>query len=89
MIVGLTRSAADGQERIFEDVLVQKADFIKAQGQDPWAERAALGPRGETGYILGDGGGKVQVKFPMRLPYAKEDSQDTGGLASVKLRFSL
>ena len=23
--------------------LVQKGDFIKAQGQDPWAERAALG----------------------------------------------
>ena len=33
----------DGQERILETSLMQKGDFIKAQGQDPWAERAALG----------------------------------------------
>lgn len=29
-----------GQERILETNLVQKVDFIKAWGQDPWAERA-------------------------------------------------
>ena len=40
MIVGFR---AYGQERILEDTFVQKGDFIKAQGQDPWAERAALG----------------------------------------------
>ena len=27
---------------------------------------------------------KVQGKFPVRFSYAKEDSQDTGGLAIVK-----
>ena len=34
---------ANGQERILETSLVQKAVFIKAQGQDPWIERATLG----------------------------------------------
>ena len=34
---------ANGQERILEMSLVQKRGFIKAQGQDPWAERAAPG----------------------------------------------
>ena len=37
-------------------------------------------------YTMEFGGGKVQGKFPVRLSYAKEDSQDTGGLAVVKLR---
>jgi len=34
---------ADGQERILETSLVQKGDFIKAQGQDQWIETAAPG----------------------------------------------
>lgn len=34
---------ADSQERILEMSSVQKGGFIKAWGQDPWAERAALG----------------------------------------------
>ena len=34
---------ADSQERILETSLVQKGGFIKARGQDLWAERAALG----------------------------------------------
>ena len=34
----------------------------------------------------GVGGGKVQGKFPVRFSYAKEGSQDIGGLAIVKLR---
>ena len=29
---------------------------------------------------------KPKGKFPMRFSYAKEDSQDTGGLAIVKLK---
>ena len=33
---------ANSQERFFEIPLVQKGGFIKAQGQDPWAERAAV-----------------------------------------------
>ena len=40
---GFVGSGAEGQERILETSLVQKGDFIKALGQDPWAERAALG----------------------------------------------
>ena len=36
-------SGADGQKKDFlKTSLVQKDDFIKAQGQDPGAERAAL-----------------------------------------------
>ena len=34
----------------------------------------------------GVGGGRVQGKFPVRFLYGKQDSQDIGGLASVKLR---
>ena len=34
----------------------------------------------------GAGEGRVQGKFPVRFSYAKEDSQDTGGLAIVRLR---
>ena len=34
---------ADGQEGILKMSLVQKGGFIKARGQDLWAERPALG----------------------------------------------
>ena len=34
---------ADSQEKILETSAVQEGGFIKAQGQDPWVERAALG----------------------------------------------
>lgn len=34
---------ADGQERLLKTSFVQKADFIKAWGQDLWTERATLG----------------------------------------------
>ena len=43
---------ADGQERVLEDVFGEKGDFIEALGHDLWAGRAAMGPCGETGYIL-------------------------------------
>jgi len=36
----------DGQESILETSLVQKGGFIKAQGQDPWAERTVVGSGG-------------------------------------------
>ena len=48
-VPGTPRVAFDGvlqqtaKERILEMSLVQKGDFIKARGQDPWAERVALG----------------------------------------------
>ena len=41
--VGNVGVRGDGQERILETSSVQKGSFIKAQGQDLWAERAALG----------------------------------------------
>ena len=34
---------ANGQEKILEMSLVQKGGFIKAWGQNLWAEKAALG----------------------------------------------
>ena len=43
---------ANGPERILEMSLVQKGGFIKVQGQDPWADRAALGSRGVAHYIF-------------------------------------
>jgi len=36
---------------------------------------------------LGVGGGKEKVRYPKGLSYAKEDSQDAGGLAIVMLRW--
>ena len=66
--------------------LVQKGDFTEAQGLNPWAEGAALHPVDILVLYLGVGGGKVKGKFPVRFSYAKEDSQDTGGLAIVRLR---
>ena len=43
---------ANGRERILEMSLVLKDGFIKAQGQDPWTERAALESGGVARYIL-------------------------------------
>ena len=67
MIVGFTRSGADGQERNLKTSLVQKGDFVKAWGQDPWAGRAAPDPVERLLIYLGVGGGKVQGKFPVRF----------------------
>ena len=46
------RSRGDNQERILETSLVQNGGFIKTQGQDPWAGRAALGLQLVTDYIV-------------------------------------
>lgn len=43
---------ANSQKTIPETSLVQKGDFIKALGQDSWAERAALRSCGIAHYIL-------------------------------------
>ena len=45
--------------------LVQKGDFIKARGQDPWTERVALGLR-VAGFILQSWGGKGQREASRR-----------------------
>lgn len=47
------RSGANGKERVLEMSLVQNGGFIKAGGQDVWAERAAT--RGLI-YLLGSWG---------------------------------
>ena len=54
--------------------LVQKGDFIKARGQDPWAGRAAWDQEQRLVIYYGAGVGQVQGKFPVRFSYAKEDS---------------
>ena len=56
---------------------MQNGDFIKAWGQSLWAGRAA-----ELGEVR-----KREVS--KGFSYAKGDSQDTGGLAIVKLRLFL
>ena len=86
MIVEFVESGAESHERILETSLVQKGDFIKAGRQDPWAGRAVPDPLKRLLIHLGVGGGKVQRKFLLRFSYANEDSQDTEGLATVKLR---
>ena len=40
-----------GKKEFLKMSLVQKSDFIKAQGQDPWAEIAELGLWRVTDYI--------------------------------------
>ena len=47
--------------------LVQKGDFIKAQEQELWAGRAALGLWSVTGYIPCDEGawGKLRTKYKL------------------------
>ena len=43
MLVGFLIEALIIAFVVFETSLVQKGDFIKAWGQDPWAERAVVG----------------------------------------------
>ena len=60
--------------------LLRHGDRTHGDKELPWnpVERLVI--------YLGVGGGKVQGKFLVRFSYAKEDSQDSGGLAIVKLR---
>ena len=83
------RSGADHQEeRIIERSLVQNGDFIKAQrhlGRKscwlPWVAR------GEGWLIMYLGLGEVRkTKVSKGFSSVKEESQDTGGLAIVRLR---
>ena len=61
-------------------ILLKHGDRIRGQEELPRdrEERLVI--------YYGIGGGKVQGKFPVRFSCAKEDLQDTGGLAIVKLR---
>ena len=62
-------------------VLLKHGDRTCGQEELPWdhEERLVI--------YCGVGVAKVQGKFPVRFSYAKEDPQDTGGLAIVKLRW--
>lgn len=51
--------ADDGQKRILKTPLVEKHGFIKAQGQDPWTERAESG-QGKCKSL----GGILEARFP-------------------------
>ena len=89
--VGFVGSGADGQERILEDSLVQKGDFIEAGGQNRMGRKSCPRTTGRDWlYTMELREVKVQGKFPVRFSYAKEDSQDSRSLAVVKGRlFSL
>ena len=62
--------------------------MILLKQRDRTCEQQELTQDYEERLVLyfGVGGGKVQGKFPVRFSYAKEDLQDSGGLAIVKLR---
>ena len=79
-------SGADDQERILEVSLVQNWWFIKARGQDPWAERAAA-PDCEGWLIiyLGAGGRKDKGRLRKDFHMLKK-TQRIRGLAIVKSR---
>ena len=56
--------------------LVQKGDFIKAQGQGPWARKSCTGVvKSDWLLYYGVGDGRANGKFPKRYSYAKEDSR--------------
>ena len=65
--------------------------ILLKHGTGPVGRKSCPGTmRRDWFYTMGLEGGKVQGKFPVRFLYAKEDSQDIGGLAIVQLRlFSL
>ena len=66
-------SGADDQERILEASLVQNWWFIKARGQDPWAERAAA-PGCEKWLIIyhGVGGGEEKGRLRKHFHMSKK-----------------
>ena len=70
----------------FSRCLWCKMVVYESTGTDLWAEgAAALGCEGWLIRYCGVGGGK-EKKVEKVLSYVKEDSQDLGGLAIVKLR---
>ena len=75
------------RKEFFKTSLMQKGDFIKAWGQDRGQEELPGHHEERLVIYYGVGGGKVQGKFLVIFSYAKEDSQGTGGLAVVKLRW--
>ena len=66
--------------------LVQKGDFIEARDRAHRQKELPQDLEERLDIYYGVGGAKVQGKFSVRFSYAKEDSQDTGSLAIVKLR---
>ena len=83
MTVGFVGPRANSQE-FLKTSLTQKGDVVKAQGGTCGQEELPGDHEERLVIYNGVGGGKVQGKFPVRFSYAK-DSQDSGGLAIVKL----
>ena len=67
--------------------LGQKGDFIKSKGTGPVGRKSCTGVvKSDWLYTLELGEVKSRRNFLKGFPYAKEDSEITGGLAIVKLR---
>ena len=62
---------------------VPRGDLLR-HGDTRGQEELPRDPEERLVLHYGAGGGKVQGKFPVRFSYAKDSSQVTGGLASVK-----
>ena len=84
-------SGADGQERILDDFFGVKEVILGRHGAMTHGQEELPRDHEERRVLYhGLGGGRVRGKFPVRFSHAREDSQDTGDLAIVKLRcFSL
>ena len=79
------RSGAEDQERIHETSLVQNGGFIKAQGQDLWAGRAAA-PAGEGWLIIYLGVGRGLRMVHCLRNFGSKVSRTLRGLAMVGKR---
>ena len=80
-------SGADGQERILDDFFGAKEVILGRHGATTRGQEELPRDHEERQILYHRlGGGKVRGKFPVRFSHAREDPQDTGGLAIVKLR---
>ena len=84
--VGLMGSRPMAKKEFLKMLLVQNGDFIKVWGQDRGQEELPWDDEETLVIYLEVEGGKVKGKFPVRFSYAKEDFQDIGGLAIIKLK---
>ena len=79
-------SGDDGQERILRGLWCKKMFLLKHGDRTHGQEELHWGCAEWLIIYLGVGGGKDKRKFPRGLSHAKEDSEDPGGLTTVKLK---
>jgi len=72
----------NGQERCF---WCKKVVLLKHRVRTPGQKELHWGCEEQLIIYYGVGGGKEKRRFSKDLSYAKEDLQDSGGLAIVKL----